>query len=256
MGLAANLSNRGALRTKVHVHEIRRNELNRQHISQEKVKAIAWSIQTRGQLENATVYEDQGEDGKKYTLIGGETRWQAISYLFEQKASDGYIYVTIIPKPKNVFEEKNLIHDDNIQRVKTDEDFYIAICDAEEYYDYLCSVDKRPTGKKRDYVGARIGMSGRNVDNIKKKFLGLDENSKPLPVDSETKSSTKETDSKKEVDELKVQLNDLRVSLEKIYQCKIKVTKRSITFNCKDTDELNNLFEELGIQENLDLTTV
>ncbi len=256
MGLAANLSNRGALRTKIHINEVRRNELNRQHISDEKVKAIAWSIQSRGQLENATVYEDDCNDQKKYTLIGGETRWRAIKYLYEKGASDGYMYVTVIPKPKNIYEEKSLIHDDNIQRDKTDEDLYIAICDAEEYYDYLCTINQRPTGKKRDYVGSRIGMSGRNVDNIKKKFEGLDENDKPIPVNLDDRDDTKETKTKKEDDHLKSQLKDLKVSLEKIYQCKIKVSEKGISFTCKDMDELNELFEKLGIQEAIDLVNV
>lgn len=255
MGLAAKLGNGGALRTKIHVSEIRRNELNRLHIDDEKVKAIAWSIQQRGQLENATVYEDKRNDGKKYTLIGGETRWRAISYLYEKGAMDGSIFVTIIPKPKDFLEEKILIRDDNLQRNKSDEDLYIDILDAEDEYEYLSQIGKRPTGKKRDYVGMCIGKSGRHVDNIKKKFEGIDDDGKPVVVDqiSTESESNKDGKNKKEKD---AQLEDLRVCLEKMYQCQIKVTKKSIQFKCADTEALNDLLEELGIQERLDLNNV
>lgn len=257
MGLAAKLGNGGALRTKIHVSEIRRNELNRLHIDEEKVKAIAWSIQQRGMLENATIYEDDLNDGKKYTLIGGETRWRAINYLFDKNASDGYMFVTIIPKPKDIVEERALIRDDNLQRSKSEEDLYIDILDAEDEYDYLTQIGKRPTGKKRDYIGMCIGKSGRHVDNIKKKFEGVDDQGKPVLADNndEEINDNRDTSSKgkKEKD---IYLEDLRVSLEKMFQCRVKVTKKSVQFKCIDTEALNNLFEELGIQHRLDEETV
>lgn len=242
MGLASKMQSQGALRTKVHVSEIRRNKLNRLHISDTKVAALAWSMQQTGQLENATVYEDDLQDGKKYTLIGGETRWRAMCLLFDKGAVNGEFYVTIIPRPATVFEEKRLIRDDNIQRKKTDEDMYFDILDAEEEYEWLCENGKAPTGKKRDYVGKLIGMSGRNVDNIKKKFDGINPlTGYPKPVEQD-KKKTKENP----------HLKDLGLKVEKLYQCRVKVSDKSISFTCKDTDELNQLLETLGIQKQLD----
>lgn len=248
MGLAANLRDGGVLRTKIHCSLIRRNELNRLHIADDKVKAIAWSIQRGGQLENATVYEDDLQDGKKYTLIGGETRWRAISYLYDNGAVDGYVYVTVIPKPKTIHEERRLIRDDNLQREKTDEDIYLEILGAEDEYESLCESGERPSGKKRDFVGKCIGMSGRNVDNIKKKFSGLDSDGYPIPVESINKNKKEDNDK----EHCKYHTQSLKNHLEKYYQCKINVTDKSVQFKCRNTEELNDLFEKLGIQDKLD----
>lgn len=245
MSLIANMNN-GVTRTSVNISEIRTNPLNRVSIDDEKVKSIAWSIQQVGQLENATIYIDDLGDGKKYTLIGGEQRYRAISYLVEKGAHDGMMFVNIIPKPITSRTEKQLIRDDNNQRDKTIEDKYMDILDAEEEYDFLSSQNKQPSGKKRDFVGKIIGMSGRNVDNIKKLFEGVSEDGKPIPVEKETDISTEKDQPDKD------HLKSLAAELEKHYQCRIKLTKKSIQFTCSNTEELNELFSQLGIQDFID----
>ena len=56
--------------------------MNMYHFEDEVIDSLANSIKKYGQLENATVYEDTSKnDGCKYTLIGGESRYRAISGL-------------------------------------------------------------------------------------------------------------------------------------------------------------------------------
>lgn len=242
MGLAGKLSKGSVLKTTAHVSEIRPNELNHYHIDNEEIIALAETIKRDGQLENGLVYiDEESEDGKKYTLIGGERRWRALTYLFENGLKDGMYDIVVLPKPKNIVEEKRLIRNANRQRVKTEEDVYLEIIDAEKEYDYLCEIGQQPKGKKRDFIGNEIGRSGKTVDNIKKKFNGVAEDGRPIKVDEPKKKRTGKND-----------FTDLRVRIEKIYQCRVKVTEKSIQFSCENTEQLNELFEKIGLQSKLD----
>lgn len=240
MGLASKLS-KGVLKTAAHVSEIRANELNHYHIDNDEIIALAETIKVDGQLANGLVYLDDRGDGKKYTLIGGERRWRAITYLYENGVKDGMYDIVVLPKPKNIVEEKRLIRNANRQRVKSEEDVYLEIIDAEKEYDYLCEIGKQPKGKKRDFIGNEIGRSGKTVDNIKKKFDGIGEDGRPVKVEEPKKKKP-----------VKKDFSDLRVRIEKIYQCKVKVTEKSIQFNCENTEQLNELFEKIGLQSKLE----
>ena len=66
----------------INVEDVRPNPMNMYHFEDEVIDSLANSIKKYGQLENATVYEDTSKnDGCKYTLIGGESRYRAISGL-------------------------------------------------------------------------------------------------------------------------------------------------------------------------------
>ena len=57
--------------------------------------------------------EDDLDDGKKYTLISGETRCRAIDRLYSFNTSlkiyhDGYIDAIIVSKPKDELEERKI----------------------------------------------------------------------------------------------------------------------------------------------------
>lgn len=157
----------------INVTDVRINELNFYPSSDEMVSSLASHIARDGQLENATVYEDESpEDGRTYTLIGGETRFRAICKLVEDGLSNGDFRVEVIPKPESKEEEMRLITADNCQRSKSSSMRYHEILKLEEIYRTL---DPRPEGKKRDWVGKMLGISGRMVDNIKSKYAVADD---------------------------------------------------------------------------------
>ena len=123
-------------------------------------------------MENAIGYEDKYDangdiDGASYTLVGGNTRYLAISKLYEQGEGDGYINMTIIEKPKNHTEELEIMITNNMQRKKTSEERYHEIRVMEHAYEYL---DVKPSGTKRDWIGNQLGISGRYVDKLINKF--------------------------------------------------------------------------------------
>lgn len=164
MSLSEAMSS-GKSRKKLSVTDIRMNQLNA--YAAYNIEELAHLIKRDGQLENLTVYADDCNDGKHYTLLGGHRRYLAISLLLERGESDGLADVVVVRKPENEIDEKSLIQSDNAQRIKTMEEIKWEIQSALEKWDYLCSQDQQPVlengEKKRDWIGRQVGLKGRQV---------------------------------------------------------------------------------------------
>lgn len=234
MGLMDNMAQATVIK-KIHVSDIRENKLNNYDL--DEIEELALLIKEKGQRSNATVYYSTDEnDGKHYTLIGGNRRYCAIGLLHERNEHDGLIECKICEKPLNELDEKEMILIDNAQREKKLKDRKWEVQVGLELYNRDKAAGLVPTGTKaRDYIGQKIGLSGRQVQNI---LSQLNKKEKKLPK-------------KDEVNSLKLIAKDI----EKICDCKIKLTEKSITFKCCDVDDLNRLLEELGIQSQLNKLT-
>lgn len=175
MGLLESMSRDLSKAQRISIGDVRINRLNDalyDQASEEMIQGLMESIKKHGQMENAIGYEDKFDangdiDGASYTLVGGNTRYLAISKLYEQGEGDGYINMTIIEKPKNHTEELEIMITNNMQRKKTSEERYHEIRVMEHAYEYL---DVRPSGTKRDWIGNQLGISGRYVDKLINKF--------------------------------------------------------------------------------------
>ena len=175
MGLLESMSRDLSKSQRISIGDVRINRLNDalyDQASEEMIQGLMESIKKHGQMENAIGYEDKYDangdiDGASYTLVGGNTRYLAISKLYEQGEGDGYINMTIIEKPKNHTEELEIMITNNMQRKKTSEERYHEIRVMEHAYEYL---DVKPSGTKRDWIGNQLGISGRYVDKLINKF--------------------------------------------------------------------------------------
>lgn len=175
MGLLESMSRDLSKAQRISIGDVRINRLNDalyDQASEEMIQGLMESIKKHGQMENAIGYEDKYDengdiDGASYTLVGGNTRYLAISKLYEQGEGDGYINMTIIEKPKNHTEELEIMITNNMQRKKTSEERYHEIRVMEHAYEYL---DIKPSGTKRDWIGNQLGISGRYVDKLINKF--------------------------------------------------------------------------------------
>ena len=106
---------------------------------EQNIKELADSIESFGQLENATLYEDLSiDDGKKYTLVGGHRRYLAISYLAERGLYEPVLKASLIEKPNVHQMEQMLIVTDNQQ----------------------------PQGKKREWIAKKTGYGERVIQDI------------------------------------------------------------------------------------------
>lgn len=230
----------GKREKKIHISEIRENPLNKFQISDANVKKLAMSIYSNKQIQNITVYPDDLGDGKKYTLLSGATRYRAVSFLYsknteDEELSDGYLIAAIEDKPKTPFEEKLLIVEANSQRDMSDEDNYFIIKTYEEEYDRLKEEGNRPNADRRDYVGRKMGKSGRWVTIMKNKIEGKSE-----------KTQRKEKSSRQAYNK------EFARKIAKDYHFLTSVTAKSITFKCTNTDELNELLAHFGIDMTYD----
>lgn len=175
MGLLESMSRDLSKAQRISIGDVRINRLNDalyDQASEEMIQGLMESIKKHGQMENAIGYEDKYDangniDGASYTFVGGNTRYLAISKLYEQGEGDGYINMTIIEKPKNHTEELEIMITNNMQRKKTSEERYHEIRVMEHAYEYL---DVKPSGTKRDWIGNQLGISGRYVDKLINKF--------------------------------------------------------------------------------------
>lgn len=175
MGLLESMSRDLSKAQRISIGDVRINRLNDalyDQASEEMIQGLMESIKKHGQMENAIGYEDKYDangniDDASYTLVGGNTRYLAISKLYEQGEGDGYINMTIIEKPKNHTEELEIMITNNMQRKKTSEERYHEIRVMEHAYEYL---DVKPSGTKRDWIGNQLGISGRYVDKLINKF--------------------------------------------------------------------------------------
>ncbi len=133
----------------------------------QNIKELADSIESFGQLENATLYEDLSiDDGKKYTLVGGHRRYLAISYLAERGLYEPVLKASLIEKPNVHQMEQMLIVTDNQQRVKDKETKIREIYYANNYWNYLVSINQQPQGKKREWIAKKTGYGERVIQDI------------------------------------------------------------------------------------------
>ena len=134
---------------------------------EQNIKELADSIESFGQLENATLYEDLSiDDGKKYTLVGGHRRYLAISYLAERGLYEPVLKASLIEKSNVHQMEQMLIVTDNQQRVKDKETKIREIYYANNYWNYLVSINQQPQGKKREWIAKKTGYGERVIQDI------------------------------------------------------------------------------------------
>ncbi|MCR1960739.1 hypothetical protein CWE04_05165 [Thomasclavelia cocleata] len=175
MGLLDSMTRDLGMTIRVLIDDVRINCLNEavyDEAENEFIGALMNSIRDDGQFENAIAYASEvdrnGEiDGRKYTLLGGNTRYLAISKLRDAGEGDGYINISVVNKPESTREELEMIVKNNIQRKKKPEERFHEIKIMEKIYELI---DEKPAGTKRDWIGNQLGISGRYVDKLIKQF--------------------------------------------------------------------------------------
>lgn len=181
MTLLSSMTRNLGMTKRVSINEVRINRLNEavyDDASDDIIAGLMNSILENGQMENAIAYEstvdfDGETDGCKYTLLGGHTRYLAICKLYENGMGDGRINISVVEKPNTENDELALIMENNVQRKKSAEVRYNEIQMWSKIYEEL---EERPRGTKRDWIGSKIGMSGRGVDKVISKIENTSQN--------------------------------------------------------------------------------
>lgn len=115
---------------KIPIASIRYNPQNNRSMEPEDIAVLAGTIARRGLLQPPVVYEENGE----YVLLGGHRRIAALRQI-QDMLNDGDalpekspltlpltdVEAIVVPKPKNKFEEQQLLTEGNIHRWRPEE---------------------------------------------------------------------------------------------------------------------------------------
>ncbi|WP_276815124.1 ParB/RepB/Spo0J family partition protein [Faecalibaculum rodentium] len=133
---------------------------------QRKAESIALNIEREGLIHPIEVMKDgQGE----YTILSGNTRYKAVSLLFERGIGDGTIEALVHER----MDENAALHrvvSANIQREKTSEEVLMEISILGDEYEQLHR-EHKITGRKDEYIAAKLGISQRTIRNYRKKDM-------------------------------------------------------------------------------------
>lgn len=221
MSLLSSMTRDLGITKRVSINDVRLNNLNFYDYQESVIDSLADSILENGQMENAIAYEStvdsEGQvDGCSYTLLGGHTRYLAICKLYENGMGDGRINISVVEKPNTENDELALIMENNVQRKKSAEVRYNEIQMWSKIYEEL---EERPRGTKRDWIGSKIGMSGRGVDKIINKIENVSQNQ------SRQNTQLTQTDI---IKRLKTNYKSLNKTIELLDRCNCNYMKNDI----------------------------
>ena len=221
MSLLSSMTRDLGITKRVSINDVRLNNLNFYDYQESVIDSLADSILENGQMENAIAYEStvdsEGQvDGCSYTLLGGHTRYLAICKLYENGMGDGRINISVVEKPNTENDELALIMENNVQRKKSAEVRYNEIKMWSKIYEEL---EERPRGTKRDWIGSKIGMSGRGVDKIINKIENVSQNQ------SRQNTQLTQTDI---IKRLKTNYKSLNKTIELLDRCNCNYMKNDI----------------------------
>lgn len=130
---------------------IRNNENNFFHIDANvDIPAMAAQIVMNNYIAPGLAYEsdtDQSgnKDGRKFTLLGGETRWLALQKINQERKAEGKeimkFPLKIVDPPKSKSEELLLIMADNQTRTLNSDDKSIMVYNLNNIYDEFKAAD-------------------------------------------------------------------------------------------------------------------
>lgn len=199
-----------------------------------KMIALAWNIQERGLLYPILVKQV----GDKYEIIDGETRYTAVSHLYENGIGDGFIDVEIDTSQMNEVEEFKKRKGANIQRTKKNTQILIEIKDCmKEYAQYLEEHNnEKPKSlsqfdengnpielSENDYILENLGIAGRTLRKHMQRIRGIESDGGRIDETIEQREPTRE---------------------EKVKEFKTKMKR-----NLKNVEIHKNLADELGLTD-------
>lgn len=257
MPLIDNMSEGNSFK-KISVDDIRPNKMNfYAHINDEDetiyVNDMAEQLLDHGQDSNGVVYEDTSiDDGKRYTLIAGERRWKAVKKNYEENKGDGLFFVKIVPKPEDETQEKIHLIMNNAQRNKTKEVKKTEVEVLSECWEELVKQDKKPKGRKREWIAKGMGMSPRQVQEYLTGILSDNEEQSSEVVLGDIALGEDEPQ-KSDLSSAELEtLKNIQSNLKESTGRKVKISKKcAITFYAQndDMEDMFTILNDLGFTE-------
>ncbi|WP_276930757.1 ParB/RepB/Spo0J family partition protein [Faecalibaculum rodentium] len=245
MSSLLDLMSGGVKFEKIRVTDIRPNPRNfygETEDEEEYIDTMAQLISENGQESNGVVFEQSGDDGRHYTLLSGERRWKAITKNLEEGKGDGLMDVKIVSKPEDDADEYLRLIRNNAQRNKSKQIREKEVEIVLGIYNQLAEQGQRPVGKKREWIGAQVGLSPRQVQSYLKAL-----------------ESAQEGQEKLEDEHTALESQRLTESLTALTGHKTKITKSfAVTIRCHSLEDIQSLKEllEKGVNPNGTVSTM
>ncbi len=262
----------------IHVNDIRPNKLNFFHIYDEEVRSLANEIE-RENVNNGRVYYQEDDDGKHYTLIGGETRYRALLLLYKEGRHDGMFPMYVVRKPETEAEEMAMIMGDNHQRYLSEDDKRVIIQNYEKVYEHYKQKDKELDRQikatdnpfqaelleekrylqkgisKRDWIATKTNFVNRDGSNISgrqvQKYLTGEFSGKEQKKESAKKQKTASgtTDAIKEI------LKDVKQHIIDVTDAGVTISEKKLTITYANIFDLDRILIALKEDEELNHIT-
>ena len=165
------------------------------------------------------VYKEHGLDGKHYTLIYNEKKFNEAEHDYKLGYSDGDIVVKVINRDGEHLDQfVNLLNKKSRREII--EENMKAVSILLDYWEELKSNNKKPKGKKRDWIAKKMNISSRTVQNY---IRLLKRNKFNIDIDNDRNKINKD-------------LTKLFMKYE--LKKTIKINKKSITIYFNNLEEL------------------
>ncbi len=104
----------------LHVTEIALDDHSNPRFEREEMAALQGSLGRRGQLQNINVIErgEPDDDGRRYDLVAGRSRYAAIRAMYEEGAGTGQLLAVIHPPGTTADEARAIGLTENLQRIQ------------------------------------------------------------------------------------------------------------------------------------------
>lgn len=207
----------------IEVDDIYPNPLNNMPI--ESIEELAEVLKNDGQQTPCIVYKERNNH---YILLSGERRWKA-----NKLNNIDLVPCVIVDKPLTEAEERLMIEAGNAQREETPQVVKQRVLNYSEVYDLLKEEGKIEAHKlKRDWIGERMNMSGRNIQRY-------------LTETSPTEGTEDKPNKKPKPLTLKDITKTAKKLLKQLEQHNFETTETTYQELVNLDDELNELFNEI-----------
>lgn len=168
---------------------------------------------------------------------------------YEDGLGDGMYEVKVVRRPTDEIDELMRIVRNNAQRNKTKEVRAAEVKAMEVIWDGLVARGEKPEGKKREWIGANIGLSPRRVQEYmtgEESDIGDQEENTEEGGNTATRRRKQEELSSADAEYLR----NLQKNLSESTGRKVKISKSlGITFYPNGFDDISTVLMDLGFTE-------
>lgn len=214
----------------VSIYEIAFNPLNAQGDTDDELNEFAEVIHEEGQIRSPlNVYRINGENGKKYMLLGGDRRLHAL-LINAEKYEDSQLNVPVIieKKPESGIEEELKILELNEHRALTPEREKILVGRYLKIYRQMEKEGNKPSGQVRKWIGSKMNIGEHKAEKYIHEIEGYQRKPKNDEIAEKREQQSKKDEKREELTSSdKDHLQTIQENMMKFLNDKVKINPKN-----------------------------